>query len=297
MGQVWLRQSGHDTIRVERDGDVPVLVRDGVRPHRFLVTAYDDGLAEVDRRAVDLDAEPVRLEDWLGRVVVPNAHGETFARVRLDERSWSAVEDGLGALEDDLARAVLWATAMDAVAARDLTAGALPHPGRPAPARRAARRPDHHASPTRRSDRSCPPECLAADAVAAHEGVAAACRAGLDSGGDPLSFTRGLARASRDADEVDTDGWPTTAPTTTWPSTRSSGGGWCRRLARLGGLDALEIEEERGRDGTADADLGAATALAARPTPEAKAEALGRPDPGRHLQPAVRRDRGGAVAG
>ena len=119
---MWLRQSGHDTIRVERDGDVPVLVRDGVRPHRFLVTAYDDGLAELDRRVVDLDAEPVRLEDWAGRVVVPNPHGETFARVQLDERSWSAVEDGLGALEDDLTRAVLWATAMDAVAARDLAA-------------------------------------------------------------------------------------------------------------------------------------------------------------------------------
>ena len=27
--EVWLRPSGHDTIRVERDGDVPVLVRDG----------------------------------------------------------------------------------------------------------------------------------------------------------------------------------------------------------------------------------------------------------------------------
>ena len=53
--EVWLRQSGHDTIRVERDGDVPVLVRDGVRPHRFLVTAYDDALAELDRRVVDLD--------------------------------------------------------------------------------------------------------------------------------------------------------------------------------------------------------------------------------------------------
>ena len=112
-----------------------MLVRDGVRPHRFLVTAYDDGLAELDRRVVDLDDAPVRLEDWAGRVVVPNPHGETFARVRLDERSWSAVEDGLGALEDDLARSVLWATAMDAVAGRDLAVERYLSPRRPAPAR------------------------------------------------------------------------------------------------------------------------------------------------------------------
>ena len=72
------------------------------------------GWPSVDRRVVDLEAEPVRLDDWAGRVVVPNSHGETFARVQLDERSWSAVEDGLGALEDDLARSVLWATAIDA---------------------------------------------------------------------------------------------------------------------------------------------------------------------------------------
>jgi aminopeptidase N len=37
--EVWLRQSGHDTIRVSRLDDVPVLTRDGVRPHRFTVTA------------------------------------------------------------------------------------------------------------------------------------------------------------------------------------------------------------------------------------------------------------------
>jgi aminopeptidase N len=46
-----------------------------------------------------------------------------------------------------------------------------------------------------------------------------------------------------------------------------------RRLAELGGLDAPGIEAERLRDGTADGDLGAATALAARPTAEAKSSA------------------------
>ena len=36
----WLRTTGFDTIRVARDGEVPVLTRDGARPHRFRVTAY-----------------------------------------------------------------------------------------------------------------------------------------------------------------------------------------------------------------------------------------------------------------
>ena len=269
--EVWLRQSGHDTIRVERDGDVPVLVRDGVRPHRFLVTAYDDGLAELDRRVVDLDAEPVRLEDWAGRVVVPNPHGETFARVQLDERSWSAVEDGLGALEDDLARSVLWATAMDAVAGRDLTVERyLTLVDRHLPAERHVSLITAVADATLGAMMST--RVPADDAVAAHERVAAACRAGLGGGGDPVAFTRGLARASRDADELRrwladdrTDHDVALDPQLRWRVVH--------RLAGLGGLDARAIEEERRRDGTSNGDLGAATALASRPTAEAKAEA------------------------
>ncbi len=269
--EVWLRQSGHDTIRVERDGDVPVLVRDGVRPHRFLVTAYDDGLAEVDRRVVDLDTEPVRLDDWAGRVVVPNPHGETFARVQLDERSWVAVEDGLGALEDDLARSVLWATAIDSVAGRDLAVERfLVLVDRHLPAERHVSLITAVADATLGAVMST--RVPADDAVAAHERVAAACRAGLDAGGDQVAFTRGLARASRDADELRrwladdrTDHDVALDPQLRWRVVH--------RLAGLGGLDAEAIEEERRRDGTSNGDLGAATALASRPAPEAKAEA------------------------
>ncbi len=269
--EVWLRQAGHDTIRVERDGDVPVLVRDGVRPHRFLVTAYDDGLAELDRRVVDLDAAPVRLDDWAGRVVVPNPHGETFARVQLDGRSWTAVEDGLGALEDDLARSVLWATAIDAVAGRDLAVERyLALIDRHLPAER------HVSLITAVADATLghvlSTRVPAADAAAARERMAAACRAGLDAGGDPVAFTRGLARSSRDADELRrwladnvTDHDVALDPQLRWRVVH--------RLAGLGGLDAQAIEEERRRDGTANGDLGAATALASRPTAEAKDEA------------------------
>jgi aminopeptidase N len=269
--ELWLRQPGHDTIRVERDGEVPVLVRDGVRPHRVRVTAYDDGLAECATGFVDLDAEPVRLDGWAGRVVVPNAHGETFARIVLDPRSWAAVEDGLGSLEDDLARGVLWCAALDAVHARDLPVERyLALLDRHLPAERHVSLVTSVASSTLGPVLST--RVPAAHAAEVHDRVAAACRAGLDAGGDPVAFTRGLAAASRDPEELGrwladgrTDHDVALDPQLRW---RVIG-----RLALLGALDAAAIEEERRRDGTAEADLGAARALAARPTGEAKEEA------------------------
>ncbi len=265
--EVWLRRSGHDTVRVERDGDVPVLVRDGCRPHRFLVTAYDDGLAELDRRVVDLQDAPVRLEGWAGLVVVPNAHGETFARVLLDERSSRAVADGLSSLEDDLTRSVLWATAMDAVASRALTFDTyLGLVERHLPRER------HASLATAVADVSLgllATRGSAAAAASVHERLAAACRAGLDGGGDPVAFTRSLARTSRDVDELGrwladerTDHDVALDPRLRWAVVQ--------RLALLGGLDAGGVEAERRRDRSAEGELGAAAALAARPLVEAK---------------------------
>jgi aminopeptidase N len=270
--ELWLRTSGHDTIRVERDADVPVLVRDGVRPHRFLVTSYADGSTE--SRLVDLDDTPVRLEEWAGRVVVPNAHGETFARVVLDERSWAAVEVGLRSIGDDHVRSVLWSTALDAVAARDLPVERfLTMVERHLPAER------HVSVVTAVVDatlgRIVSTRVPAAAATGVYERVAAACRSGLDSGDEPVAFTRGLAASSHDAEELGrwlaqnrTDHDVTLHPQLRWETVG--------RLAQLGGLDAAAVEAERRRDGTADGDLGAATALAARPTAEAKAEAWSR---------------------
>ncbi len=119
--ELWLLTTGFDTIRVTRDGDVPVLTREGIRPHRIRVTAYDDDMGELDSRFVDLGDEPVRLDDWAGRVVVPNSHGETFARLVLDSQSWAAVLAGLSRISDGLVRAVLWTTAFGLVRSRELS--------------------------------------------------------------------------------------------------------------------------------------------------------------------------------
>ena len=52
--EAYLRTTGFDTIRVTRDGDVPVLEREGSRPHRFSVVGLDGSGAGAGRM-VDLD--------------------------------------------------------------------------------------------------------------------------------------------------------------------------------------------------------------------------------------------------
>ncbi|MEJ7831527.1 MAG: aminopeptidase N [Nocardioides sp.] len=270
----WLRQSGFDTIQVSRDGDVPVLTRSGSRPHRVRVTAYDDGLVELGSRFVDLGDEPVRLEDWAGAVVVANSHGETFARTKPDDVSWQAVRDGLSRIEDDLVRAVVWASTFDLVRTRvlpaqdflDLLAAHLPA--------------EHHVATltgvlNRALDVVIPKRVPASGAGAAVDLVAAACVAGLAGTADEelqVAWTGGLARTTRDAamlgrwlDQDRTDEGLILDPTLRWRA--------IHRLAEIGGADADLIEAERIRDGTVEGELGAAGALAARPSAEAKAEA------------------------
>ncbi|WP_203912031.1 ERAP1-like C-terminal domain-containing protein [Rhizocola hellebori] len=265
--QVWLRQSGHDTIRVSRVGDVPVLTRDGVRPHRFTVTAYSTSLEPVGSRLVDLADEPLQLPEWAGLVVVPNSGGETFARIELDALSYNSITHALTALPDPLTRAVLWATALDRVppaAHLELLTRQLPLESSPTLVTAALDRT--------RNDlvrRVLPPSQVAA----ALETVAAACTLPSDTDEQrAVALARGLAWATSDAtllrrwlDADATDRGLALDPQLRWAVVH--------RLAELGGLEAPEIETERLRDGTAEGDLGAVTALAARPTAEAKSAA------------------------
>ncbi|WP_430785407.1 aminopeptidase N [Actinoplanes sp. G11-F43] len=258
--RVWLRQSGHDTIRVARSGDVPVLVRDGIRPHRFTVTAYTPQLVPAGSRLVDLADEPLELPEWAGLAVVPNAHGETFARIDLDPISYEAVSHHLASLPDPLVRANLWSAALDL----DLLARQLPHETSPTLISAALDRTRRHlvqrALP--------PPEVPAALAV-----IAAACAADTEPDEQrAVALAHGLSWSTSDQellrrwlDTGETAAGVRLDPELRWPV--------IHRLAELGGLDAAGIEAERRRDGTAAGDLGAATALAARPSAGAKSAA------------------------
>jgi aminopeptidase N len=251
-----------------------VLVREGTRPHRLRVTAYDDAWAERGSRMVDLGDEPVRCEDWAGLVVVPNAQGETFARLRLDARSWQAVATGMHRLDDDLTRAVLWGAALDRVHTGDLAptaylelvAANLPHEPSPTLVRSVLQRTLSGVLPRR---------VAVADAPAVLDVLAAACAAGLAGAPDEqraIALTRGLATCGRDEallrrwlEDGRTEQGVDLDPSLRWQVVH--------RLAELGALDEAAIAAEEARDTSAEGAHGAATARAARPDPAAKAAA------------------------
>jgi len=277
--EVWLRRPGFDTVTVTRDGDVPVLAREGCRPHRFSVTAYAADGSVAGERLVDLDQEPVPLPEWAGLAVVPNSRGESFVRLRLDDLSSAFVRQHLSDVTDELLRTVLWAHCFDEVrtgalpvpAYADLVAAHLPRESRPALVTAVL---DRTLGPVRT-------RVAAADAVAGlSDAVAAACTTGLSSGPGAsddqvaIALVRGLVATTRDADLLErwleagrTDLGPgfTLDPALRWSA--------LARLASLGAVDAARIATERAADSSFAGDLGAARALAARPTPEAKAEA------------------------
>lgn len=273
--EAWLRQPGFDTVAVERDADgVPVLVREGSRPHRFSVTAYAADGSVAGERLVDLAASPVRLPEWAGLTVVPNSRGESFLRLRLDEQSAAFVRAHLSDVTDELVRTVLWAHCFD-----EVRTGAMPVPAYVDVVRA------HLATETSstlvaavldrtlgavRSRTAAPDEVGVVTA-----GVAGACLAGLALSPDPevaVALTRGVVATARDADLLER--WLATGRTDAGveldPSLRWSA---LARLAALGAIDADRIEAARVADGSFAGDLGAARALAARPTAEAKAEA------------------------
>ncbi len=271
----WLRTTGFDTIAVTRTEDGFVIARDGSRPHRLRVTAYGD-----DWRAtssfVDLGAAEVRLP--AARLLVPNAGGETYARIRLDPDSWTRVVAGLSSIPDASTRAVLWSTAFDLVWIGELSAEAF------------LALLERHL-PTEPQVEICHrvlvwtrahllPRFVGADqASGAVARIAATCLAALDrSFPDPAKavvLTRTLAGVSNDPELL--LGWLSRGvseqgvavdPTLGWLARR--------RLAALGHSSVGEIQDARRRERTLVADLGAARALAAPADPAVKAAAWAR---------------------
>jgi len=284
--QAWLRTTGFDTLRVGRDDGVPVLHREGSRPHRTAVDAYavEEGrLRQVATHLVDIDdnTAPVRFDEWRGLVVVPNSQDHTFARVRLDDESWQAVGAHLSTIEDAQVRAVLWASALDQARTGDL------HPDELLRLVGVHLAAEPHSSVWEGVFGRClgllsplvSPEGFGQARQALAEMCAATLRAASAAGGDSLVLpaTRGLAACTSDAklllawlDKGHTD------------SGRSDGGvavdtdlRWrvLRRLAELGAVDEQRIDAEAAADPSTEAETGAARARAALPAAQAKEKA------------------------
>jgi aminopeptidase N len=270
--EAYLRTTGFDTIRVTRDGDVPVLEREGTRPHRLSVVGFD-GATVTDPVLVDLEAEPFRLPGLAGAAVIPNAGDEAYAAVLLDDVSWLAAVDGLGVLPDPLLRAVTWTNASTRVRSGVAPLGDYLE----IVSRHLARESDPVVfdSVLRRLLRVMLPQWTAPEAYAdAERVVAETCGAALAEG-DPdrgLAAMRGLARTTTDVPllrrwldsgearpglEVDRD--------TRWVAVE--------RLVVLGAAGADQIERENTADRSSSGHQAALRALAGRPEAAAKADA------------------------
>ncbi|MEP6817303.1 MAG: ERAP1-like C-terminal domain-containing protein, partial [Marmoricola sp.] len=269
----WLRTTGFDTLVVRRDRDVPVLTRQGSRPHRTTVTAYapsEAGLVVRGSRVVDLGDAEVRLDDWAGLVVLPNASDETFARVRTDPGSWVALADGVGRLGTE-ERAVVWATAFDLVARAELPASDLLAmlPGladEPLPAiwEGVAEHtlrvvlPRHLPGNQVREARTVLAAMAQATAVSTPPLRLAATRLEAACTADPDRLLRWLADGRTGTGvEVDAD--------LRWRA--------LTRLAELGAVDLARLDEEAAADPSSQSETGAARARAAIPAVDAKERA------------------------
>jgi aminopeptidase N len=262
--EAWLRSTGFDTLVVTRDGDVPVLTREGSRPHRLTVSAYDDSMQLVASRDVQLGDEPVRLEEFAGRVVVPNSGDETFAVIRPDEQSWSAITAGLSSVEPQLTRAVLWWTAVDLTESRvigvdELIALADQH-----------LRPEKHPlvfEGVMRNLQTITRRYASPDEAAGHLAVIADIAREATDGGNPAlapGASRVFARLTADRQRlVDWLGQDDVDPSVRWAAVQ--------RLAELG--DDSHIDPEAERDKSVSGHHAALTARALVPTGAAKAEA------------------------
>jgi aminopeptidase N len=261
--QAWLRTTGFDTLRVTRDdADVPVLTREGSRPHRLTVSAYDDAMRLVDSRDVHLGDEPVRLDEFAGRVVVPNSGDETFAVIRPDEQSWAAITAGLSSVESQLTRAMLWWTAVDlcesqVIPVADFVALADRH-----------LRPETHPlvfEGVMRALQLVTRRYAEPGDVAGHLAVVADIARGAVEDGDPVlapGASRVLARLGADADAlVEWLGRDGVDQSVRWAAVQ--------RLAERG--DAAHIDGEEARDKSVSGHHAALTARALVPTAEAKA--------------------------
>ncbi|MEU0254791.1 aminopeptidase N [Streptomyces sp. NPDC006184] len=256
-----------------------------LRPHRIAVGLYDlDGsgkLVRTERIELDVDGELTDVPQLAGRprpaVVLLNDDDLSYAKVRLDEESLRTVTEHLGDFTESLPRALCWASAWDMtrdaeLAARDYLALVLSGIGKESDIgvvqslhRQVKLAIDLYAAPAAR-------EALLTrwtDATLAH------LRAAEPGSDHQLAWARAFAATARTPEQLDLleallDGTQTVEGLAVDTELRWA---FVQRLAAVGRYDEAEIAAEYERDRTAAGERHAATARAARPTAEAKAEA------------------------
>lgn len=257
-----------------------------LRPHRIAVGLYelDDAsgkLVRDERVELDVDGELTAVPQLVGKrrpaVVLLNDDDLSYAKVRLDEQSLAFVTEHLGDFESSLPRALCWASAWDMtrdaeLATRDYLSLVLSGIGKESDIgvvqslhRQVKLAIELYADPSAR-------EALLTrwtDATLAH------LRAAEAASDHQLAWARAFAATARTPEQLDLlqallEGTQTIEGLAVDTELRWS---FVQRLAAVGRYDEAEIAGEYERDRTAAGERHAATARAARPTPEAKAEA------------------------
>ncbi|MER7410376.1 aminopeptidase N [Streptomyces cacaoi] len=255
-----------------------------LRPHRLAVGFYDlkDGrLERTDRIELDVDGERTEVPLPAGTkrpdVVLLNDGDLTYAKVRLDAESLATVTGHLGDFTDSLPRALCWASAWDMtrdgeLATRDYLDLVLSGVGKESDIgvvqslqRQVKLALDLYAAPAWRETG------LARWAEAALDHLRTA-RPGSDH---QLAWARAFAAAARTDAQLDLLAGLLAGTETIEGLDVDTELRWAllERLAATGRAGEQEIDAELATDRTSAGERHAAAARAARPTPQAKAEA------------------------
>lgn len=255
-----------------------------LRPHRIAIGLYDlrDGLlTRTDRIELDIDGGLTQVPELVGRarpaVVLLNDDDLSYAKVRLDEVSLANVTAHLGDFTESLPRALCWASAWDMtrdgeLATRDYLSLVLSGIGKESDIgvvqslhRQVKLALDLYADPAWRE------QGLATWTEATLEHL----RAAAPGSDHQLAWARAFAATAR------TEGQLTYLSALLDGSAEIEGlvvdtelrWAFLERLVATGVAGEAAIEAELERDATAAGQRHAATARAARPTAEAKAQA------------------------
>ncbi|MCX5382413.1 aminopeptidase N [Streptomyces sp. NBC_00083] len=256
-----------------------------LRPHRIAIGLYDlDGagkLVRTDRIELDIDGARTAVDALVGKarpaVVLLNDDDLSYAKVRLDEESLRVVTEHLGDFTESLPRALCWASAWDMtrdgeLPTRDYLALVLSG---------IAKESDIgvvqslHRQVKLAIDLYAAPEWRDTGLTQWTEATLAHLRTAEPGSDHQLAWARAFAATARTPQQLDLLQALLTGAEVIEGLAVDTELRWAfvERLAATGVFDEAEISAELELDKTAAGERHAATAKAARPTPEAKAEA------------------------
>ncbi|MFT4235486.1 MAG: aminopeptidase N [Microbacterium sp.] len=281
----WLETTGVSTITGERGHGALTIVQTDPRPHRLAIGlfALDDGRL-VRRGRVDVDIEGERttvdvpvLAD--ADLVLVNDGDLTYAKVRLDDRSLTAVTQALSTIDEPLARGLVWASLWNAVRDGDLPAREyLDIVARHAPGEQSITLLRNVLNLASFVVHEFVPKEFAAGAQQTWLEVCWQALRGAEPGGDAqLAWARAVGSAAHRDDthaaELASALDGATSVPEGLPLDADLRWQWLKALATTGHADAARIDEELERDNTMSGRTAWITALAARPDAAVRAAA------------------------